>query len=200
MTQSGRNAAPASVSAAHLAGQLADYRQRHPGEEAVVDRFFELIGSRADCFERSCLPGHVTGSAWLIDAGGAEVLLTHHRKLDLWVQLGGHSDGDPDTCSVARREAEEESGLEVELLLPGIFDLDIHTIPARRGEPAHLHFDVRYAFVSRSGRNYRVSDESHDLAWVPITDVHRFTGEASMLRMARKWLAGCPFPTVGARR
>lgn len=188
MTQSRRNAAPATGSAAHLARQLADYRRRHPGEEPVVHRFFELIDARADCFERSCWAGHVTGSAWIVDASGNDVLLTHHRKLGLWVQLGGHSDGDPDTLAVARREAEEESGLEVSPLSPDIFDLDIHAIPARKNEPEHLHFDVRYAFVARSGRAYRVSDESHDLAWVPVRRLRAYSGEDSMLRMARKWL------------
>jgi 8-oxo-dGTP pyrophosphatase MutT (NUDIX family) len=187
---SGPHRSAAGGRAADLVRQLADYGARHPDEESTVTRFIELVDTHADCFERSCLPGHVTGSAWLVDASGRDVLLTHHRKLDLWVQLGGHSDGDADTPAVAKREAEEESGLEVELVVPEIFDLDIHTIPARRGEPEHLHFDVRYAFVSRSGRGYVVSDESHDLAWVPIAGIGRYTDEPSMRRMARKWLAG----------
>jgi len=178
-----------SASVSQLREQLGDYGRRHPAEAAVVARFLALLDDRPGCFHRDCWAGHITGSAWLVDAGGCEVLLTHHRKLDLWVQLGGHSDGDPDTSAVAQREAEEESGLAVELLSPQIFDLDIHPIPARRNDPEHLHFDVRYAFVSRSGRDYRVSDESHDLAWVPIDEVHRYTAEESMLRMARKWSA-----------
>lgn len=172
-----------------LREQLADYRRRHPVEMEVVGRFEQLLDSHPGCFDRDCWAGHVTGSAWLVDARGTDVLLTHHRKLDIWVQLGGHSDGDPDTPAVARREAEEESGLVVEPALPGIFDLDIHMIPARRSDPEHLHFDVRYAFVTRSGRNYRVSEESHDLAWVPVEELHRYSREESMLRMGRKWLA-----------
>jgi 8-oxo-dGTP pyrophosphatase MutT (NUDIX family) len=172
---------------AELRDQIADYCRRHPAETAVARRFLALLDHHPRCFHRDCWTGHITGSAWLVDAGGTDVLLTHHRKLDLWVQLGGHSDGDPDTRSVAQREAEEESGLAVEPVSPRIFDLDIHPIPARKADPEHLHFDVRYAFVSRSGRDYRVSDESHDLAWVPIDEVHRYTTEESMLRMARKW-------------
>lgn len=173
-----------------LESSLRVYYSRYPEERAVVDRFIALLSDHADCFERHHFaPGHITGSAWLVDASGEHVLLTHHRKLGAWLQLGGHSDGDPDTAAVARREAEEESGLAVELLSHGILDVDVHEIPARKSDPAHLHFDVRFAFVSRSDRNYVVSDESHDLAWVPVDGMHGFTGEESILRMTRKWQA-----------
>lgn len=171
-----------------LRDHLETYRCRNPGEAGTVERFVSLLEGHPRCFRRDCWAGHITGSAWLVDAAGRDVLLTHHRKLGIWVQLGGHSDGDPDTSCVARREAEEESGLRVERLAPEIFDLDIHAIPARKADPEHLHFDVRYAFVTRSGRDYRVSDESHDLAWVPVHRLHEYSREESMLRMARKWL------------
>jgi len=115
-----------------LQDRLRDYRGRHPEEASTVDRFRRLLREHDRCFHRDCWAGHITGSAWLVDAEGNDVLLTHHRKLDLWVQLGGHSGGDPDTPAVAHREAEEESGLDVEPLSPQIFDLDIHTIPARK--------------------------------------------------------------------
>ena len=173
-----------------LSSAIQDYGLRHPDEATVVDQFRSLLSDQTGCFERSNFqPGHVTGSAWLVDDSGEHVLLTHHRKLDAWLQLGGHSDGDPDTAAVARREAEEESGLAVELLSDEILDIDVHEIPARKADPAHLHFDVRFALVSRSGRNYIVSHESHDLAWVPVDGVQGFTTEVSILRMARKWEA-----------
>jgi len=173
-----------------LSDALSDYRQRYPAEATVVDEFQSLLSGRANCFERDCFrPGHVTGSAWLVDDSGEHVLLTHHRKLNAWLQLGGHSDGDPDTAAVAQREAEEESGLAVELLSRAILDIDVHEIPARKADPAHFHFDVRFVLVSRSGRDYVVSDESHDLAWVPLARLQQFTTETSILRMARKWTA-----------
>lgn len=173
-----------------LSEALQDYRLRHPGEAGVVDRFRSLLSDRTRCFERDNFqPGHVTGSAWLVDESGDHVLLTHHRTLDAWLQLGGHSDGDPDTAAVARREAEEESGLVVELITRDILDIDVHEIPSRKTDPAHFHFDVRFALVSRSGRDYLVSDESHDLAWAPVDKIDQFTTEESILRMARKWQA-----------
>ena len=102
---------------------LDDYRLRFPQEAAVVDRFVAFVEDEPRCFERDCWRGHVTGSAWLVDPDRSAVLLTHHRKLNIWVQLGGHSDGDPDTLAVAQREAEEESGLQVSLLDPYVLSL-----------------------------------------------------------------------------
>lgn len=184
---------------------LEHYAAGHPDEGEMVTRFQRFVEAHPRCFERSLAsPGHVTGSAWIVDPAGEDVLLTHHRKLDLWIQLGGHADGDPDVLAVARREGLEESGLgRLELIdatraakramdtaLPVPFDVDIHLIPARRDEPAHFHFDVRYAFRAGS-RDVISSDESHALAWVPMHELHRYTSDVSVARMASKWLARC---------
>ena len=173
---------------------LDDYETRRAGEAAVVAQFRDFVHAHERCFERDCWAGHITGSAWLVNGAGSHVLLTHHKKLDRWLQLGGHSDGESDTLLAARREAEEESGLAVVSLSPAIFDLDVHEIPARKADPAHYHFDVRFCFEACSER-FQVSEESHDLAWVPIDDMRDYTDEESVLRMARKWLAdGAPGP------
>lgn len=144
------------------------------------------------------MPGHLTASAWVCDPSGEYVLLTHHRKLDRWVQLGGHADGDEDLLSVARKEAEEEAGA-VDLRQEGagtrreeqwsIFDLDIHPIPPYNGVPAHLHFDVRFAFTAPDRARPLVSHESYDVQWVPIHRLDTYTREPSMHRMAAKWRA-----------
>ena len=89
---------------------------------------------------------------------------------------------------LAQREAEEESGLQVSLLDPNVYDLDIHEIPARKSDPAHYHFDVRFWFVAASD-DFVVSAESMALAWVEIARIAEFTGEESLLRMGRKWLS-----------
>ena len=94
-----------------LAAALADYRRRHPGETPVVDLFEALLADPGPVYERRRLAGHFTGSAWLVDASGQRVLLTHHRKLGRWLQLGGHADGDANLAAVALKEGEEESGL-----------------------------------------------------------------------------------------
>ena len=171
-----------------LLDQLAAYQAAHPTESETVAQFIGFVRSQPECFERTLATGHITGSAWIVTPDGSEVLLTHHRKLDRWLQLGGHADGDPDVVAVALKEAQEESGLEeFELVGNGIFDLDIHPIPARKNEPEHLHYDVRYIFRATGHTDFTVSEESHDLRWVPIDEVQTLTTEESMLRMVRKW-------------
>ena len=170
-----------------LLDQLADYAAKHPDEAETVTRFIDFVRREGDCFERSLAIGHVTGSAWIVNADGTQVLLTHHRKLDRWLQLGGHADGDTDVFAVALKEAREESGLsDFEAVGDGIFDLDIHPIPARKSDPEHLHYDVRYLLRATGATDYIVSDESHDLRWVPLEDVPSLTTEDSMTRMVRK--------------
>ncbi len=171
-----------------LLDRIDDYARRFPQEDDVVARFRTFILGHDRCFERDCWAGHITGSAWLVNRPGSHVLLTHHRKLGRWLQLGGHSDGEPDTLVAAKREAEEESGLAVDVVDPQIFDLDVHEIPARAADPAHWHYDVRFIFAARADA-FRVSSESLELAWVPIADLHTHSTEESVLRMGRKWLS-----------
>ena len=172
-----------------LIRELRAYLDRWPGEAETVGRFIGFVSEHPDCFERRQETGHVTGSAWVVDRAGTRVLLTHHKKLGLWVQLGGHADGDADVLRVARREAEEESGLAGLALVPGgIFDVDVHRIPPGPDAPGHFHWDVRYAFRAAAGEVFRASDESYELRWVEIRSLAAVTQEESMLRMARKWL------------
>ena len=181
---------PRQMDREEIIRQLRDYRTRWPDESEIVARFVDFVSANSACFERSLDIGHVTGSAWVVDGAGTRVLLTHHKKLDMWVQLGGHADGDADVFRVARREAEEESGLAgLEPVSDRIFDLDVHRIPARGHEPEHFHWDLRYAFRAAGSESFRVSDESHGLAWIDIRDLGSVTTEESMLRMARKWMA-----------
>ena len=177
-----------------LIAVLHRYRARFPAELATVDRFLVLLEGHAMCYERDCWVGHITGSAWVVDIGATRTLLTHHKKLDKWLQLGGHSDGDENTNRVAMREATEESGLDlIPVSMTGVavdevFDIDIHQIPARKHEPAHSHFDVRLAFQATGSDDFTVSEESNALAWVPVDQLESYTTEVSMLRMQQKWL------------
>jgi 8-oxo-dGTP pyrophosphatase MutT (NUDIX family) len=163
------------------------YAARNPEESTTVARFAAFVRAHTDCFERTCVPGHVTGSAWVLSADRRCVLLTHHRKLGRWLQLGGHSDGDPDPLRVALREACEESGLRrLDPLQAAPLDLDIHEIPARGSEPPHLHHDVRYLLVAAPGQDIAISEESTDLRWVERRRLQEFTTEESQRRMERK--------------
>ena len=172
-----------------LARLLAGYRQQWPEEGEVHALFEELLADPVDPFVRDRLAGHFTASCWLVDRSGSRVLLTHHRKLDRWLQLGGHADGDRDLAQVALKEAEEESGLAGLSVEPAIFDLDRHWIPERGDVPGHWHYDARFVVHAGEDERYVVSEESHDLAWREIAPIAQDeTADASLRRMARKWL------------
>ena len=175
---------------ATLRALLEAYRQRHPEEASTVEEFRLLLDDAQDPFRRERLAGHFTGSAWLVSADGARALLTHHRKLDRWLQPGGHADGDADLARVALTEAEEESGLRGLRVEPDIFDLDRHWIPERGDVPGHWHHDVRFVVHAGEDEAFVVSGESHALAWREVPGLLEDAGmDDSMRRMARRWLA-----------
>jgi len=166
---------------------LADYHTRHPRESAVVERFQEFLRSGEVLQGKANPRRHITASTWIVNPGRTRVLLTHHAKLGIWVQLGGHTDEGEDWTEAALREAVEESGLpSLRLVGPGLFDLDIHEIPARPDTPAHLHYDLRFLVEADDAVSLVVSEESRALAWVDLEDLGRYTSEASQHRMARK--------------
>ncbi len=172
---------------ADLLAQLDAYQAADEHEAAMAARLREFVAAHDDCFERSLAIGHVTGSAFVIDRERRHVLLTHHGKLDKWLQLGGHADGDSNILRVALREAEEESGLDgIRPAMEGIFDIDIHRIPARGSEAEHDHHDVRYLLEAGREAPLRITSESKALQWVALDRVAERTTEESMLRMVRK--------------
>ncbi len=171
-----------------LLALLERYTQLHP-QERVVERFTAFVNEHPDCLERTCVLGHITASAWIVSPDGTQALLTHHRKLDRWLQLGGHVDGESDVVQAALREAQEESGIDEFDVLAGTatqpLDLDIHRIPDRGAEPAHDHLDVRFLLRAKS-EQLQISDESNDLRWFPLDEVRHATEEESVLRLGRK--------------
>lgn len=182
---------------AGLGPALTDYLQRWPEEADVVALFRHLLAGDDDPFVRARLAGHFTASCWLVDRSGTRALLTHHRKLGRWLQLGGHADGDRDLAQVALREAEEESGLTGLRVERGLFDLDRHWIPGRGEVLGHWHYDARYVVHADEDERYVVSEESLDLAWRDIAAIAGAEGAActpeiafdpALRRMARKWL------------
>lgn len=168
---------------------LHAYRPYDRNERDMYETLIRFVKTENDCFDRSLQHGHVTGSAWLVDYNRTKVLLTHHRKLDRWLQLGGHADGDADILRVALREAREESGIsDIRPLSEDIFDVDVHPIPARDAEPRHLHYDVRFLFEADASSPLVVSSESKDLAWVSLSELTQLTTEQSIIRMMGKTL------------
>ena len=184
-----RSDVQASVS---LVAELAAYACRWPQEADCATQFATLLDDDDDPFVRGRLAGHFTASSWFVDRTGSRVLLTHHRKLKRWLQLGGHADGDRDLPQVALREAQEESGLGGLRVERDLFDIDRHWIPERGDVPGHWHYDARYVVHAGVEENYVVGDESLDLAWRGIAaiadDPH---ADASLRRMAVKWRTRC---------
>ncbi len=174
---------------------------------ANVQRFREFIGANEACFQRSLLTGHLTGSALVTNPQLDKVLLTLHSKLNMWLQLGGHADGHHLLHEVALRETEEESGfgagapiailayekamaeflhIEVPHEFPVPFDIDAHLIPARKTEPEHYHYDVRFVVVVSDAIPLNITEESHDLRWFSLAEARAVTAEPSMRRQFAK--------------
>lgn len=170
---------------------LQTYRPFDEAERASLERMRAFLSDAPDCFERHNAYGHFTGAGWLLSRDGRRVLLHQHRKLGMWLQLGGHADGDPDLLRVALREAREESGIEgIEPVHAGVFDVDVHEIPARGERPTHLHFDVRFLLRVTGEEIFQRSEESFSLAWLTSEEVEALGVDESVRRMNRKWAAG----------
>lgn len=170
-----------------LAEQIRSLNPVYADEIPFQKRFLDLL-EKARAFHRDHLPGHITGSSWIVDETLSKTLLVLHAKLGKWLQPGGHADGDEDVINVALREAEEETGLhQFRILQPSVFDIDIHTIPARKDFPEHLHYDVRFIFQAEDTDRLVISDESTDLKWFSLNQLETLTGNAAaIMRMADK--------------
>lgn len=158
------------------------------GEQGTRARFLDLLATTPRCFWRDCYPAHFTASAWLVSADGERTLLMHHRKLDRWLQPGGHADGDADLAGVALREAQEETGLVDLIVDASIYDLDAHRIPARGSEPEHWHFDVRFVVRAQGSERFNANAESCAMAWRAVDAVADDADiDPSIRRMAERW-------------
>jgi 8-oxo-dGTP pyrophosphatase MutT (NUDIX family) len=150
--------------------------------------FLQLLRTTPEPFSRHQFdPGHITASCYVIDDAG-RLLLHHHRRLNRWLQMGGHVEAGEQPVDAALREAAEESGLrDLQLAKEGIADLDVHVIPAGRGEPEHRHFDVRY--IARTGLPEAIAmdaQESNDLMWVDLDRAAFLMKGEESLRVLRK--------------
>ena len=154
-----------------LLEELRLYRPADPQEAQHHRSILDLLSYASSPFSRDhFVPGHITGSCFIVDPATERVLLHHHRRLDRWLQMGGHLEDGESAIEAAMREGAEESGLsDLVLLRDSAFDLDVHDIPAARGEPVHCHFDIRY--VARTSRPESIMidrAESKELAWVDL--------------------------------
>lgn len=157
--------------------------------EAEVHRrtILDFLDTHGDALERTCRTGHVTGSAVVVEPSGGRVVMLHHRKLDRWLQPGGHADGNANLAAVALREAIEETGLESLMVYPVVVDLDVHEVDPPDDDP-HLHLDARFLVVAPDDTDPPGNDESHEARWVDRDDLAGLGVDAGTLRMVDRAL------------
>ncbi len=184
----GRSAPTADLAAARGAVVAA-----LPGEadhEAARTSILAFLDEHPDALLRSCAPGHLTGSALVVDPASRRILLLFHAKVRRWLQPGGHADGDGDLAHVSWREATEETGIDGLRVVTPAIDLDVHVFHNAVGtEPDHLHLDVRHLVLTPAGAEATTNHESEGHAWVPLEDLERYDVDPGTIRMARAGLA-----------
>ncbi|MBW4482987.1 MAG: NUDIX hydrolase [Tildeniella torsiva UHER 1998/13D] len=170
----------------NCAQAIASHTPIDPAEAESIVATLAFLDEHDRCWQRDNYVGHLTASAWVVNAAKSHVLLTHHRKFNYWLQLGGHVDEeDGSLLAAALREAREESGIQaIEPLQTTIFDIGHHPINTAK-EPPHVHYDIRFLLVAKT-MDFVMSEESNDLAWVPLGEVATVSSSAALRRMAQK--------------
>ena len=171
-----------------LLAQLEQHQTTYAEEAAFRQQVIDFLHRNDAFWQRTTLEGHITGSAWVLSPDRGSALLIHHKKLNRWMQPGGHVDETDETVAhTALRELREETGMkDARLLRPYLFDVDVHEIPARGHEPTHLHLDLRYLFQAVSMELAADFSEVNNIQWVPLTSLVAEGTEQSIRRMALK--------------
>jgi len=165
---------------------LNEYTTDIEDEKKMFVQCREFVAQEADCFERTLAIGHITASVWIVNQTMDKTLLTHHVKINKWLQPGGHCDGETDVLQSALRELEVETVIKNIRIIPTIFDLDVHEIAAWKQEPAHFHYDVRFLVLADDTEPILISDESNDLQWFHLHEVRDANPSRSLERMVEK--------------
>lgn len=167
---------------------LKQYQPETAEEAKYKKDIIDFITANEVYLGKGNINGHITGSAWILNIDKSKALLTHHSKLDKWLQLGGHTEEYEDVLCSALREAVEESGLKtLKIVSSNIFDIDVHLIPERKNEKEHYHYDVRFLLECDDKEPLTITaEESKDLKWIPIHKIIKYSQEQSISRMVRK--------------
>ncbi|EKD48712.1 MAG: NUDIX hydrolase [uncultured bacterium] len=172
-----------------LIKMLESYHPTDPQEIEFKQAILRFVETHPDCFERSLEIGHITASSFLLHKDHSKALLMHHAKLNQWLQLGGHCDGNPHVLDVAIKEAQEESGIvHISPVHTSIFDIDVHLIPANKKEKEHFHYDIRFLLHVTSDETIIKNSESKELRWIEKNLIALPTQSESVVRMFKKWI------------
>lgn len=169
---------------------LQEHSEAFPIQKDNCDRVISLITEYGNvAFQNQNWAGHITASMLVINTERTRVLLMFHKKLQFWLQFGGHSDGNSDTLATAIREFHEESGIQIEPeIIWGIFDVDVHDIPADlKWRPMHQHHDILYLASIPEDTPFAMQiEEVDDIRWFDIEGISEYVGEKRMLDMMEK--------------
>ena len=173
-----------------LLDELKNYISYDETEKQNVAKTIAFLQSNKNAFERSNLLGHFTAGGLVGDMYG-NVLLNHHKKANIWIQFGGHADGDKNIKRVSLREVYEECGIKDFCYASNnIFDVDVQYIPdnINKGEPAHYHYDINYLYIVDTHENH-ISNESLELRWVSVDEAKQLAkpDDKGMQRMLNKY-------------
>jgi 8-oxo-dGTP pyrophosphatase MutT (NUDIX family) len=172
-----------------LLAELQNYRAADQTEEQHRQDMIALVTEHEAWWHRDTLPGHITASAFVVTPDFQQLLLHFHRKLNRWLQFGGHDEGEKHPAKAVLRELVEESGLQHFDFFgaPTVFDLDIHAIPESKKQAQHLHFDVRYLFIANSQQELNPADgESNLLRWMDLQEASSALDEEAAQRVCAK--------------
>ena len=167
---------------------LEEYVPSDLQEKESKEEILHFVYNNEDFTHRGNTKGHITGAAWIVSGDRKKVLLTHHLKLNMWLQIGGHCEGEERILETALREAGEESGLTtLRGLSDKIFDVDVHLFPKRGEVEAHYHYDIRFLFEADENEELkRQKSESKAMKWIPLDQVSSYAKEGTILRMTNK--------------
>ena len=172
------------VAAAAAAAELDAWTPGSADQSALRHALLAFINARPDACDRSCVPGHLTASALVVDAVGEHAVLTLHRRVKRWLQVGGHCEpGDPTLVAAALREATEEAGITGLTIDPAPLRIDVHPITCSLGVPTR-HLDVQFLVRAPAGARPAVSDESDDVRWWPLDALPAGDGSLAALAAA----------------
>ncbi|MGM0548940.1 MAG: NUDIX hydrolase [Bacillota bacterium] len=170
-----------------ILNKIENYIPGNKSEKEYKKQTINFLVNNKNNYFRANSSGHLTVSAWIINYDKTKVLLHHHKKLDKWIQLGGHLEKGELIQTAVLREAKEESGLNSLVIVKNdLFDLDIHKIPAFKKEAPHFHYDLRILIKADAEEKLLKSSESKNLQWIKLNKVKNYLSEESVLRMLRK--------------
>lgn len=175
---------------------LENYKPNNLKEVKYKSKMIDFYKNYNNCFSREQEYGHFTASSFLLNSSKTKFLLMLHRKINIWVQPGGHCDGDPIVLRTALKEAQEESGInEIKILNENIFDIDIHKFPKTREVDEHYHFDIRFLLKTDGNDDFKINEESLDMKWFSFKQVldNKLDYQDSIVRMVEKYMNDTKF-------